>query len=654
LTISSTAKRLSRLILAAPLIKLIQPLRGQEPAVQLIRRTARHQWRLITVNLISSLMAAFCEGASLAVVFLAVEVLSPPPEGLNWAANHLVGWWPALVAWLNEQTATMLFISLLALAVLLQAVQSLARFLNQVSVSYFAARCKALVTARIHSQVLHFSFPCASGYKVGDLTNHAGTGPEAIRQQIELSSGVFVNLLLIATYLAVLVSISPRLLLAVLLMVGLIAYLQKQLLPRIRAGSHAVTQAQVGISTRITEDFQGLRLLHSSGQLDEADQRLQSQMGELERQLRGQGRRLAVVEPFSSFLPILAIALIAVCSILLLGGSTTGLVASLVTFVLALKRLSQCFGVLAGIFNHLADNSGLMERLNQILLPQGKQFRRLGGIAFRALQSKIIFEGVGLRYSPELPQALSDISLTLPKGQMLALVGPSGAGKSSIADLLTGLYTPTTGGIWIDDTPLVELELRSWQQKLGVVSQDTFLFNATISENIAFGTPLATQAQIEAACQAAQASVFISNLPQGYNTLLGERGYRLSGGQRQRLSLARAILRDPELLILDEATSSLDSQSERLVQEAIERFERNHTLLVIAHRLSTIVRADQILVLERGRIVQRGTHRSLQGEVGLYQQLWQQQASSPMTTTRQLINELPNPNSSKSQSSDAY
>jgi ATP-binding cassette subfamily B protein/subfamily B ATP-binding cassette protein MsbA len=235
---------------------------------------------------------------------------------------------------------------------------------------------------------------------------------------------------------------------------------------------------------------------------------------------------------------------------------------------------------------------------------------------------------VQLQYAPELPPALSEINFTLPKGQMLALVGPSGAGKSSIADLITGLYAPTGGRILIDDTPLDQLELASWQQRLGVVSQDTFLFNASIASNIAFGSPGATPAQIEAACQAAQAAGFIEDLPQGYETLVGERGYRLSGGQRQRLSLARAILRDPELLILDEATSALDTQSERLVQEAIERFERNHTVLVIAHRLSTIVRADQIVVMAAGRIVQRGTHAELLSQGGPYQSLWQQQSQA--------------------------
>jgi len=606
--------------------KSLQPLLSQEPAAKLIRYTARQHWRLLALNLGSSVLEAGTEAATMAVVFLAMQVVTSP--ALNWSTKILGAWWPAAASWLNGLPTTTVFLILLALAVLLQAMQCITRYLNKVSVGYFAARCTALVTERIHSQVLSFSFACASGYKVGDLTDHAINGPIAVRKQIELGSGLLVGVLLVVTYLGVLVGISPLLLLAVALMVGLITLLQKQLLPRITAGSRAVNDAQVAISSSITEDFQGLRLLHSSGQLDAADQRLCSGMGELERQLRGQARRLAVVEPFSDFLPILAFALIATLSLLLLGGRSTGVLPSMVTFVLALKRLNAHLSGLALIANQLADNSAKINRLDQILSPAGKQFRHQSGVPFRKLNRDIRFEGVNLRYSPDLPLALADNSFTLPKGQMVALVGPSGAGKSSVADLLTGLYAPSSGQIWIDDTSLEDLELSSWQQRLGVVSQDTFLFNATIAENIAFGTPGATRTQIQAACHAAQAWNFIESLPQGYETMVGERGYRLSGGQRQRLSLARAILRDPEVLILDEATSALDSHSEMLVQEAIERFELNHTVLVIAHRLSTIVRADQILVLDRGCVVERGNHAGLLAHGGMYAKLWHQQTKT--------------------------
>jgi len=232
---------------------------------------------------------------------------------------------------------------------------------------------------------------------------------------------------------------------------------------------------------------------------------------------------------------------------------------------------------------------------------------------------------VGLQYAPELPPALNDNSFTLPRGQMLGLVGPSGAGTSSIADLPSDIYAHAAAQIWANNTPLEQLKLASWQHRLGVGSQDTFLINATITANITLCTPGATLSLMKAACQAAQAAGFIVSFPKAYNTLVGERGYRLGGAQRQLLSLASAILRDPELLILDEAISALDSQSELLVQEAIERFERNHAVLVIAQPLSATAAAYQILVLDQGRVVERGSHASLLAEGGMDANLWQHQ-----------------------------
>lgn len=605
---------------------LLEPFRSQEPAYQLIRQTARTHWRLIALNLGSGLFQSFSEGMTFGVIFLAVKVLSSPNESpANLLGSSLKNWFPSALNWLNGLSPMMVFLCLLALALILQAVHSTTKYVNAVSIGYFAASCKALVTSRIHRQVLVLSFPCASGYKVGDLSDNIKDGPDGIRIQIEQASAISLGLLLLATYLAVLVRISLWLLLTVFLMACLITIVQKHLLPRIRSGAIAVSEKQVEVTSRITEDFQGLRLLHSSGQLDLAAANLDGDLKVLEHQLKRQVRRSSVVSPVISFLPILAILIIAALSLFFLAGASSGVLPSLVTFVFALQKFNGQMNILNTNLNMLAENSGRFHRLNTLLSPHDKQFRRQGGIPFKELSNAIRFEEVELRYSKEVAPALKDISFTLQRGKMLALVGPSGAGKSSIADLLIGLYSPTSGRILIDGQPLDFIDLATWQQRLGVVSQDTFLFNATIAENIAYGTPWATLDHIKAACAAAQAAGFISNLPNGYETLVGERGYRLSGGQRQRLSLARAILRNPELLILDEATSALDSQSELLVQQAIERFERNHTVLVIAHRLSTIVRADQILVMEGGMIVQRGTHNSLLAVKGIYQNLWQMQ-----------------------------
>ena len=230
-------------------------------------------------------------------------------------------------------------------------------------------------------------------------------------------------------------------------------------------------------------------------------------------------------------------------------------------------------------------------------------------------------KNVSFAYQPDTP-VLQNIDLKINKGETVALVGPSGGGKSTLADLLPRFYDPTEGQILLDGIDIRKLDMLSLRAKLGVVTQESFLFHDSVYNNIAFGVGEVTEEQVHSAARTAHAHGFISELPEGYNTLVGERGARLSGGQRQRLSIARAVLRNPELLILDEATSALDTESEKLVQEALLRLLEGRTSVVIAHRLSTILHADKIVVIDRGRIVEQGTHHELlQIEGGLYSKL---------------------------------
>ncbi|HLV34376.1 MAG TPA: ATP-binding cassette domain-containing protein, partial [Spirillospora sp.] len=235
-------------------------------------------------------------------------------------------------------------------------------------------------------------------------------------------------------------------------------------------------------------------------------------------------------------------------------------------------------------------------------------------------------------YSQAREKALDHVSFRIEPGQLAALVGPSGAGKTTLTYLIPRLYDPTEGRILIDGHDLRDLKLDSLAQHIGMVTQETYLFHDTIRTNLLYAKLDATDAELEAACRAANIHDFIMGLPEGYDTIVGERGYRLSGGEKQRIAIARVILKDPRILVLDEATSHLDSQSEALIQQALRTVQQGRTSIVIAHRLSTILAADQILVIDRGQVVERGTHDELLALEGLYAQLYETQFSHERET----------------------
>lgn len=246
-------------------------------------------------------------------------------------------------------------------------------------------------------------------------------------------------------------------------------------------------------------------------------------------------------------------------------------------------------------------------------------------LAIDQVRGELVFENVSFAYSNGA-SVLHDINLSIAPGETIAVVGQTGSGKSTLMKLLLRFYSPTSGSIKLDGTDLTALKIPDLRAAFGLVSQDVFLFHGSVAENIAYGRPGAEQAEIEAAAKAAEAHDFILQLPQGYDTIVGERGQKLSGGQRQRVSIARAVLKDPPVLILDEATSAVDNETEAAIQRSMQVITQGRTTLVVAHRLSTIINADRIYVLDQGRVTESGTHSQLLADGGLYASLWKVQA----------------------------
>ena len=299
-------------------------------------------------------------------------------------------------------------------------------------------------------------------------------------------------------------------------------------------------------------------------------------------------------------------------------------VGGLFAFFMYLMQMFSAFGTVANLNPRLQSSLASLERVYEILDIEPDVVSRRDGRKIANLQGRVVFENVCFEYEADRP-VLIDISLDVPEKTMVALVGPSGAGKTTLAHLLPRFFDPVAGRLLIDGNDLRDLDLHWYRRHIGLVPQEIFLFDRTVAENVTYGTVGAGEERIRAATEAANALDFIERMPDGFDTMIGERGVKLSGGQRQRLAIAREILRDPAILVLDEATSSLDSETEALIQEALGVLLSGRTSFVIAHRLSTVVRADLIVAVEAGRIAETGTHDALLARGGLYARLYQSQ-----------------------------
>jgi subfamily B ATP-binding cassette protein MsbA len=597
----------------------------------LILREFKHFSKIVILAFIFTFLAASFEGVGIGFLLSFIQSLTNPngeslKTGIQWIDIWILG------ANTSANSRTVRISILILLSTWMRA------GFNYLSIIYIEiSQIKLLDRLRkqIFEQLQAFSLGYFTKTKSGELVNTITTELERIKTAFGGVAFVITRCLVGVVYLSTLLLLSWQLTLLAVMLFGLLAVGISTLNVRVREVSFETSAANGNFTSTAVEFINGIRTIQAFAAQDFERKRFYKSSSRIAETFIKITRLMSSVKPLSESI---ATAILVSLIILAFNGIIIGKslpVASLLTFFFVLFRLVPTLQDVNGTRVVLSGLQGATVNIKELLRTDNKEYFPNGHLEFAGLKTAIDLVCVDFGYEPD-NLVLHDINLTIERGKMTALVGGSGAGKTTLADLIPRFYDPTGGKILIDGVDLKTYEIKSLRHKLAVVSQDTFIFNANVRDNIAYALEGVEEAEILEAARQAYALEFIQQLPEGFDTQLGDRGVRLSGGQRQRLAIARALLRDPEILILDEATSALDSVSERLIQESLEKLSVGRTVIAIAHRLSTIARADQVVVLEQGRIVERGKYQELleqRGRLWKYHQMQHESGGDSLEQT---------------------
>ncbi|WP_282121891.1 ABC transporter ATP-binding protein [Algibacter mikhailovii] len=513
-------------------------------------------------------------------------------------------------------------IAIVLTAILVQAVTSfsLTRILS-VQAQYLISELRAQVQKKVLSLPISFF----DNTKSGALVSRIMSDVEGVRNLIgtglvQLVGGTFTAIV----SLVILIKLNPWMTLFVFIPLSIFGYIALRAFKYIRPIFRVRGKINAEVKGRLTETLAGVRVIKAFNAEEQENQIFEQGVNKLYQNVKKSLTATALMTSSSTFL--IGVATTGIMAIggyyMILGEMTTG---DFLFFTLILGFMIAPIVQMSNIGSQLTEALAGLDRTEELMNMSAEEDDEARSIQLKNVKGDIVFEDVTFAYETD-KEVLHNINFKAPAGSVTALVGSSGSGKSTIAGLSATFLNPQSGKVTIDNQDLSKVKLSSYRQYLGVVLQDEFLFEGTIRENIMFPRPNATEDELQNAIEAAYVSEFTDRFDDGLETLIGERGVKLSGGQRQRLAIARAILADPKIIILDEATSNLDTESEVLIQKSLDKLVKDRTTIVIAHRLSTIRKADQILVVEAGKIVERGTHDTLIAEKGRYYDLYTYQA----------------------------
>ncbi len=588
--------------------------------------------RFAVLNLISNFLSVFFSLLSftmlipfLGVLFGSIKMISAPPEW-NFTIDAAVGNLQYYFSRMIMQNGEMYTLLMICIGVVVSYFFKTSFFYLAL---YFMAPIRSGVVRNVRNElyekILVLPLSYYSEQRKGDILSRASNDVQQLELSVMNSLQIFLrepmNILL---FLLVLFLMSAQLTLFVLILLPITGFIIGKIAKTLRRKSQRAQEQLSGLLSMIEESISGLRIVKAFNAIWWADDRFNEKNREYTKTQISIYRRGDLASPMSEFLGTIVVILILIFGGQLVLGEDSSLQAEVfITYLVLFSQVITPAKSISTAYSNIQKGVISARRIQEVLNAEEVITESSSPRKVKDFNSSICFVDVSFAYEEE--EVLKDIRLEFKKGKLIAIVGPSGAGKSTLVDLIPRFYDCTKGRILLDGLDIKEYIIDDLRSLTGIVNQDTLLFNDTVMYNIAFGMSSASENEVKEAARIANAHEFIMEMPQQYYAKIGDMGKNLSGGQRQRIAIARAVLKNPPILIMDEATSSLDTESERLVQDALTKLMENRTSIVIAHRLSTVMHADEIIVLDKGRIVERGHHEELIINKGLYEKLTRMQ-----------------------------